>query len=167
MRSVDELDEIMDAIMQKVTIANRMGELDELLTKWGLTDFVESTSVYDTYKDGKIAVIGATEVKQEVLEGIIKSCGLDKKRFEFCLEYDKTKTYRYDKIRYNPNYRLVIFGPVPHSSTGKNDSGSVISEMQTKSGYPRVEVLNDGNMVKISKSNFREVLNKLIEEDYI
>ena len=167
MRSVDELDEIMDAIMQKITVANRMGELDELLTKWGLTDFVESTSVYDTYKDGKIAVIGATEVKQEVLEGIIKSCGLDKKRFEFCLEYDKTKTYRYDKLRYNLNYRAVIFGPVPHSSVGKNNSGSVISEMKSNSGYPRVEVLNDGNQVKITKSNFRNVLNKLVSEDYI
>lgn len=99
--------------------------------------------------------------------GIIKSFGLDKNRFEFCLDYEKAKTFPYWKLRYNPDYRVVIFGPVPHSSTGKNDSSSVIAEMKNHEGYPRVEVLSGNNSVKITKSNFREVLDKLTCEKYM
>ena len=111
--------------------------------------------------------IGASEVKENVLNGIIKNLGIDKSRFEFCLDYDKAKTFQYSKLRYNPNYRVVIFGPVPHSSTGKNDSSSVIAEMKNHEGYPRVEVLSGNNAVKITKSNFKDTLNKLVCEKYI
>ena len=70
-------------------------------------------------------------------------------------------------LQYNPNYRLVIFGAVPHSSTGKNESSSVIAEMKSYEGYPRVEVLSSNSEVKITKSNFKELLNRLIDEDFI
>lgn len=118
-------------------------------------------------KTEKIVVIGASEVKENVLSGIVKTLGLEKDRFEFCLDYDKVKTYQYNKLRYNPDYRLVLFGPVPHSSTGKNDNSSVIAEMQNHEGYPRVEVLSGNNAVKITKSNFRKTLSQLVAEQYI
>lgn len=53
-------------------------------------------------------VVGASEVKENILSGIIKSFGLDKNRFEFCLDYNKAKTYPYKKLRYNPDYRVII-----------------------------------------------------------
>ena len=167
MLDYDELEVIIDAITSKVMLANRTGTLNELLSQWGFDDYLNSDSTYETDPKGKIVVIGGTEVKESVLLGIIKSLGLDKSRFEFCLDYDKTKTYCYKKLRYNPNYRVVMFGPVQHSSTGKNDSSSVIAEMQNNEGYPRVMVLNGNNSVKITKSNFKEGLQKLVEEKYI
>lgn len=167
MLDYDELEEIIDTITEKIILANRTGTLDALLKQWGFTNLLNSDYTYETDPKGKIVVIGGTEVKENVLLGIAKSFGLDKSRFEFCLDYDRAKTYNYEKMRYNPNYRVVMFGPVPHSSTGKNNSGSVISEMQNNEGYPRVLVLNGSNSVKISKTNFKEGLQKLIEEKYI
>lgn len=60
-----------------------------------------------------------------------------------------------------------MIGPVPHSSVGKNDSSSVIAEMKNEEGYPKVIVLDDSNGLKITKTNFKEKLYKLIEENYI
>ena len=163
----EELDEIIEKVTAKITLANRSGELEELLRSWGFADLLSPSSAYETDKNGKIVVIGASEVKENIILGIIKSFGLDKNRFEFCLDYEKAKTFPYWKLRYNPDYRVVIFGPVPHSSTGKNDSSSVIAEMKNHEGYPRVEVLSGNSSVKITKSNFREVLDKLTREKYI
>ena len=70
-------------------------------------------------------------------------------------------------LQFSPNYRLVIFGAEQHSSTGKNESSSVIAEMKSHEGYPRVEVLSSNCEVKITKSNFKELLNRLIVEDFI
>lgn len=163
----DELEEVIEAVTAKITLANRTDTLEELLERWGLQDLIRKDSFYDTDPKGKIVVIAGTQVKEKDLLGVVKSLGLDKNRFEFCLEYEKTKMYNYKKLRYNPNYRVVMFGAVPHSSKGKNDSGSVISEMQTNEGYPRVLALSDGNCAKLTKSNFKEGLQKLIEERYI
>ena len=162
-----ELEEVIDKITGKVTLANRSGNLDDLLIAWGFEGLAYGPAPYETDKDGKIVVIGASEVKENVLSGIVKTLGLEKDRFEFCLDYDKAKTYQYNKLRYNPDYRLVLFGPVPHSSTGKNDSSSVIAEMQNHEGYPRVEALSGNNAVKITKSNFRKTLSQLVAEQYI
>lgn len=163
----EELEEVIEKITEKITLANRLNELEDLLTSWGCEDLISKTSTYETEKNGKIVVIGATEVNKNDLNGIIKKLGIDKGRFEFCLDYNKAKTYQYKKLRYNPNYRVVIFGAVPHSSIGKNDSSSVIEEMKNQEGYPRVEVLRSNNIVKITKSNFKDTLEKLIDENYI
>lgn len=162
-----ELEEIIDIITQKVILANRTGTLETLLQQWGFDNLLNSESTYETNKDGKIVVIGQTEVKLNVLQGIIKSLNLDKNRFEFCLDYNESKTYNYKKLQYSPNYRVVMVGPIPHSSVGKNDSSSVIAEMKNKEGYPRIETLCDSNELKITKSNFKSTLEKLILENYI
>ena len=101
--------------------------------------------ILEEYKDycanGSLETIGAiyyidskSDLNNHLEFGL--SIPIDKSRFEFCLDYDKAKTFQYSKLRYNPNYRVVIFGPVPHSSTGKNDSSSVIAEMKNHEGYP-------------------------------
>lgn len=167
MLNYEELEEIIEEITAKITLANRTGELESLLKSWGLENHLSNQSSYETDRDGKIVVVGASEVKENILSGIIKSFGLDKNRFEFCLDYNKTKTYPYKKLRYNPDYRVIIFGAVPHSSTGKNDSSSVIAEMKNHEGYPRVEVLSGNNEVKITKSNFKEAVHRLMYENYI
>lgn len=167
MKSVEELNDILEVIREKVFIANRMGELDNLLIDWKITTSSLQKDYYDTYKDGKIVVIGAPTVKEKDLISIIKNYKLDIKRFEFCLDYDKSKTYNYKKLQFEPKYRLVIFGAVPHSSTGKLSSGNVVSQMKTVAGYPRVEALYNGSELKITKSNFKELLEKLIKENYI
>lgn len=167
MLNIYELEEIIDAITQKIILANRMGNLKSLLHQWGFDNLMNHESAYETNKDGKIVVIGQTEVKLNILQGIVKSLHLDKNRFEFCLDYNDSKTFNYKKLQYEPKYRVVLVGPIPHSSVGKNDSSSVIAEMQNKEGYPRIEILNDSNELKITKSSFKNTLEKLIQENYI
>lgn len=173
--SIEELSELEDAIMevlsdkitQIISRANRTGQLDDLLKLLGLSDLIGGGNRFDTYKDGKIVVIGATEVKEEVLGSIGKEFGIDKKRFEFCLDYKDAKKYDFRKMQYAPQYRVVLVGPMPHSGQGKGDSGSIIAEIEKSDAYPRVERLMAGQDLKITKSNFREMLQKLIDEQYI
>ena len=167
MLAYEELEEIIEKITAKITYANRAENLKELLSGWGLSDLLSQMSAYETMKDGKIVVVGASEVKENIMNGIIKNLGLGKSRFEFCLGYEEAKMFQYKKLRYNPKYRVIIFGPVPHSSTGKNDSSSVIAEMKNHEGYPRVKVLSGNHAIKITKSNFRDALTELVMENYI
>ncbi len=175
MLSIEELSELEDTIMEvlpdKITQilsrANRSGELETLLKLLGLSDFLDGANRFETYKEGKIVVVGGTEVKEEILASIGKQLGIDKKRFEFCLDYEETQKYDFRKMQYAPQYRVVLFGPTPHSGHGKGDSGSIIAEIEKSDAYPRVERLMSGQELKITKSNFREVLQKLKDEDYI
>ena len=163
--SIEELEELFEEVERLLSKANRMGILDELLEKIGISRHKEP--VCDTYRSGKILVIGSSAVKENVLTKIAADMGIDKKRLEFCLDYKDSKTYDYKKLYYNPYYSVVIFGGVPHSSTGKGDSSSVIAEMESKEGYPRVERLCSNNELKITKTNFREKLNQLIETGFL
>ncbi len=171
MLNSDRLEEIIDTVTAKISRANRMDELESLLESWGLQELIdpapESNTFYETRKNGKIVVIGASQVKERDLLGIVKKLGLDKDRFEFCLDYDAIETYNFKKLQWDINYRLVIVGPMPHSTTGKGNSRSTISEMEKPdNGYPKVIRLGS-NELKISKSNFQELLEKQQAENYI
>lgn len=167
MLNPEEIEELLEKIRIKIMQANALDALDELLLQMGFDDFLQPATVYETNKNGKIVVIGDSHVKESKLLGVIKELGLNPDSFEFCLDYEKAKTYPYKKLRYDPNYRLVLFGPVPHNSSGKQHSSSVIAEMKSHEGYPRIEVLNANNAVKITKSNFKDILERLIETNYI
>ena len=71
MLNYEELDEIIEEVTSRITLANRTGSLEILLKQWGLEKFLPSSSIYETDKNGKIVVIGASEVKENILNGII------------------------------------------------------------------------------------------------
>lgn len=146
--------------------ADANGELSELLRLLNMSELDQSDYFY-SYKEGKIVVIGDSSVKKEHLIAIIKKMELDPDRFEFNLEYDAGKTYNYNKLKYNSNYRLVIFGAMPHKTKGTGNHRTVIEEMKAEDGYPRVEPLWSNNELKMTKTNFKNKLEELIEEGYI
>lgn len=164
-------DEIMDRIPNDITAIlsklNRTGQLEEFLNMIGMIYLLETENDFYSYRDGKIVVVGGTEVKEEVLLSVAKKLGLDKNRFEFCLDYEAIQKYDFKKMQYAPQYRVVLFGPSPHSGRGKGDSGSIIAELESSKAYPRVIRMQGGNELKITKSNFKETLMQLIEENYI
>lgn len=162
-----QLEELLDDIRIRIIEANRRGTLEELLAKMGMADLLEAEDKYETYIDGKIVVIGESNVKEEVLRAIAEKAGVDKKRIEFCLDYQATQKYNYSKLYYAPQYRVVMFGAVPHSTTGTKNSGSVIAEMENKEGYPRVVRLMAGDQLKLTKSNFKQAIETLVAEKYI
>ena len=175
MLSIEELAELeekmlpllSERITEILTRTNRRGDLDQLLELLDMKDLVSPVKKFDTYRDGKIVVIGGTEVKEKVLLSIAEQEGIDKDRFEFCLDYYDIQKYDFRKMQYAPQYRVVLFGPAPHSGHGKGDSGSILSEIEKSEAYPRVERLMSGNELKITKSNFREKIQQLIAEEYI
>lgn len=126
MLDTERLEDIVDAITKKIYLANKTGELEQLLNACGMYDLIQnecsSNDCYDTHKDGKIVVLGSFQVKEHDLLGNVKSLGLDKDRFEFCLDYKQIISYPFAKLQYTPNYRLVIVGAMPHSTSGKGDS---------------------------------------------
>lgn len=164
-------DEIMSALQDRITAIlsklNRSGRLEELLELLDMEDLLEQEQDFYSYKEGKIVVVGGTDVKEEVLLSIAKNMGLDKSRFEFCLDYKQIQKFDFRRMQYAPQYRLILFGPTPHSGHGKGDSGSIIAEIEKSPAYPRVERLISGNELKITKSNFRDTLERLIKEEYI
>ena len=175
MLSIEELSELEDAIMDvlpsKITEilsrANRRETLNDLLSLLGLSDLLGSENKFETYKNGKIVVVGGTETKEEILVSIGKQLGIDKKRFEFCLDYENVQKFDFKKMQYAPQYRVILFGPTPHSGHCKGDSRSIIAEIEKMDGYPRVERLVSGEELKITKTNFKEKLKQLIDEEYI
>ena len=167
MFSVEELEELIDEIAKRITIANRTGTLAQVLDALGMHDLIEP-QIVDGDKKGKIVVLGASDVDEKFLLITAGKLGIDKKRFEFCLEYDDLQKYNYRKLQYSDNYRVVLVGPMPHSAHEKGDSGSIIAEMESRQDmYPRIIRVGKGPELKITKSGFKETLSHLISEGYI
>ena len=165
--SIDEIEELLDEIRVRVLRANREGKLDQLLTSIGMHDLIEAQPQLGN-KEGKIVVLGASEVDEKHLLITAGKMGLDKSRFEFCLDYDAIQKFNFRKLQYSDRYRLILVGPMPHSTTGKADSGSAIAEMEKHPEmYPRILRLSAGSSLKITKFSFKNVLESMIREEFI
>lgn len=176
MLTIEELSDLEEQILSRfpeqitsvLVKCNRENTLSDLLNLLGMDDLVTQRKGVESYKEGKIVVIGGSNIKENILLSIAKSLGLEKSRFEFCLEYDDAQKFDYRKMQYAPSYRLIMFGPVPHSGKEKRNSGSIIAEVEKHPEmYPRVERLMAGDELKITKTNFRNKLTELQNEGYI
>ena len=161
------LENIFDELNRRITYANRMDTLAELLEELGMQQMMPSSNVFETPKNGKIVVIGQSEIKEDMMRAIAKKLGIQNE-FEFVLDYYGAEKYPYKKLQYTSTYRLVMFGPVPHSTSGKGDSSSTIAEMESRTDmYPRVVRLCAGNELKITKTGFKKALYQLIDEGFL
>jgi hypothetical protein len=164
---IEEIEELLDEIRSRVLLANRTGTLDQLLTVMGMHDLIEPQAQAGN-RDGKIVVLGASDVDEAHLLITAGKLGIDKNRFEFCLDYDAIQKYNFRKLQYSDKYRVILVGPMPHSSAGKAESGSAIADMERHQDmYPRIIRMNAGTTLKITKSGFRETLKTLLHENYI
>lgn len=149
---------------------NSENKLYDFLIRLGMEDLLpleEPEPLYDTFPDGKVLIIGSSEVNENKLLGCLKSLGIDKSRVECYLDYSKTTNIDFTKIQYNPNYRLVLFGPLPHSMKGKGKESSIISRMENEEGYPKAIKLISNQQLKITKSNLKETIKKEINTGYL
>lgn len=165
---MEELEELLKKIRVRVLNANREGALPQFLTSIGMRDLMESHSPFGN-RSGKIVVIGASAVDEQHLLMTAGKLGVDKSRFEFCLDYDAIQKYNFQKLQYSEKYRLILVGPMPHSSKGKSESGSAIAELEKHSEmYPRVIRMETvGVALKITQSGFKETLKSMLRENYI
>jgi len=167
-RGIAELDEILEEIQAKVFLANRMDELDELLEKWGFTQFIEKKTAFDdSPKYGKIVIVGDTELKENIIFAVCKGFGISKDRVELCLDYEQAQKYNFRKMQYNPAYSAILFGPVPHSGAAKGFAGSIIAGVERGGGYPPVVRLSTGTELKITKATLKTALQDMLDKNII
>lgn len=150
-------------VFEIISILNRTGQLDSLLNMLGIVND-DSTSLPN--RKGKIVIVGDSEISKQQLEGIAKECGIAKTRFETCLDYYEAKKFNFGKLQYNENYSVVLVGPMPHSTWGKEEFSSTLTALEKSEGYPPVFRLGS-NCLKITKSNFKSILMDLLEKGII
>jgi hypothetical protein len=154
----------------EIRIAYKQGNLEGYLDSIGMIDLLppdEEELVYDTLPDGKILIFGDSQLNAREIYGCLKEYGLAKERIELHLGYEEAKKYNFRKLQYNPNYRLILFGPIPHSGLGKEDSTSIITNLQNTDGYPKIISLSDGHKLKMTKSNLKSAIEQQIDCGYL
>ena len=157
-------DTLAERLLEILTRLNRTDKLNTWLELMELTNLLQSDTSYFTYRSAKILVIGESQIKLNVLKAIIQNLGIDFKRFELCLDYNDTKSYHYEKLRYNSNYSLVLVGAMPHKTSGTGDFSSAIARMEQEDGFPPVVRFKD---LKITKTTLKEALQESLNAGYI
>lgn len=154
----DELNEHLTEVLTKL---NRSNQIEGLLRLLGMESLLQKDSGYQVYNDGKIVVIGQSDVKEDALLAVAKSLGINKSRFEFHLEYEDAKMFNFRKLQWAPTYSLVMVGPIPHSGAVKGDYSSIITAIESEEGYPPIVRLGSSTL-KITKSDFKVKLQEML-----
>lgn len=154
---------------RQMQIAYNDGTLEIFLENYLMQDLIpkEENSIYESFADGNILVVGGTYVKETVLTGCAKKLGINKDRLELYLDYSDGEKFDFKKIQYNPKYRLIFVGPMSHSGISKGDNSSIITAIENMDGLPKIIKLMDSNELKITKTNFKNALEEEIRCGYL
>lgn len=158
----DNLEERLEEILINL---NRKGQLKEFLCLLGMGDLLGVRNE-EFIKDGKIIVIGQSNVEREKLVAVAKDLGIEKDRFEFYLNYEDAKTFDFKKTQWSTKYSCILVGQMPHSGYSKGNYSGMITALESDEGYPPV-VRMGTNGLKITKSSFRKTLDYLLSESKI
>lgn len=167
---LDIITEASDRLHMELREAYKESRLQGYLSSIGMEDLLPEKKEefsFESYVDGKILIVGDSEVKPQVIFGILKSLGISKEQIELCLGYDNAKTYDYKKLQYNPNYRVILFGPVPHSVIGKGKGSSIITYLESNEGFPHVVRLTACNELKMTKTSIKKAVSNLLQTGYL
>lgn len=107
---------------------------------------------------GKILVIGGQELGTNVMNGIAKTMGFEKKDFDY-VDYDKAKDYT-DRIRRGGKYSAVIIGACPHKTAAGEGYSSAIEKFKRIEGMPfTTDARSKSGKLKMTKESFRTALS--------
>ena len=96
------------------------------------------------------------------LRSIARRHGIASDDLECALSYDELKHFNFAKLRNSYVYRVVLVGPIPHSTPGKRDASSTVAEMEAHpETYPPVIRVEDANGLKITNNSFARALDAL------
>ncbi len=158
-----ELDNSMGHILSRL---NREDKIEELLDLLGLSKLLHVDSGYKVQTNGKIIIIGKSEIAANIILAIAERFGINKRRLELHLEYEDAVKFDFRKTQYDPTYSLIMVGPMPHSAKSKEEYGSAISAIENKDGYPPVVRLGS-NGLKITKSDLKSKFAECISSGLI
>lgn len=109
-------------------------------------------------KTVRLLIVGDSVLNKDDMCRILKRYGIDVKRVDFMLDYNKAKNYRWGQIQYQFTYSDIIFGPLGHSASGKGDSSSLLTEMESGDGWPNIVRASANNGLKITKESFERAI---------
>ena len=173
--STDELlDIIADAglrLQREIKLAYKSGTLNDYLIKIGMEDLYpqKNDSGWDgAFPYGKIVILGASNIQDRDIFKSIESVGISRERVELRLGYyDRSNEEFIRTLRYNNKYRLILVGPMPHSTTATGDFSSAITMMQNTDGYTKVIPLCSNGKLKISKTNIKQAVQSAVDSGYL
>lgn len=169
-------DELIDIIAEasyrlhlEIKNSHSNGTLNNYLLNIGMEDLIpkDEEPLYESVPYGKVLIFGDSKINTNIIYGCFKQFNIEKDRVELHLGYEKASKYPFQKLQYNSSYRLIMFGPVPHSGTGKDESSSIITNIENREGYPKVVRLTDGHGLKITKSNLKKAIKKEVDCKYL
>ena len=148
----DEIQEVIDKFTEMLILANRMGNVSDILDKFNI-DFQQYAAC--DYNSAKILVIGYSNVNVVDLKRIIKKFRLNENMFEFILN-ENVENYPMNSLKNNYRYSDIFVGPMPHKTKGMGDCSSIIAHIKNhQTEYPKLTELKDANCLKISAQSFR------------
>lgn len=169
-RLKDLIVEVDMQMHQNIKAAWKENRLKEYLKSIGMESLVPTevaTFWEDSIKTGKIIIFGELTIKEREILACMKHENISKDRVEVHLGYEEFKRYKFSRLRYNNNYRLIIFGAVPHSVRDKGEYSSIIAKMEQQDGYTKVIRLCSNEKLKITKTNLKEAIHKEIASGYL
>jgi len=110
----------------------------------------------------KILVIGGEELGVNIMQGIAKTYGFEKKDLEF-VEYDKAKDFT-DRIRRDGRYSGIIIGSIPHSTSSNEGHSSPVERFKNVIGMPlTIDARSKSGKLKVTKESFRLALCEICQ----
>lgn len=136
-----------------------------------IADFLNVPSQKKTSIDadllGEIYIIGELELPKKDIIGVAKAEGIFKDRIRF-FDYDEAKKFERDLVG-KRDVCAVFFGPTPHKTIQTGNYSSLITSIEAQKEEIPAEIvrLSASGKLKITKSNFRKELKRLIENGKI
>lgn len=164
------VDDVQERIYEQMESAWKNHRLDDFLRQIGMDDLAtqHSTNAWDdSLSHGKIIVFGESATKENDIVKSIVSQGISKERVELHIGYDELKRYKFNDLQYNSAYRLILVGPLPHSTNDKGKYSSIISRMEQDAGFTKLVRLISNDQLKITKTNVKEAVRREIESGYL
>ena len=158
------------AVYQELEAAWTKHCLEEYLRKIGMERFAPQQISHewdDSLPNGKIIVLGESSIKEREIIASITNQGISKDRIELHLGYVEFKNYNFNRLQYNSAYRLILVGPLPHSTRDKDDYSSVIAKMEQEDGYTKIVRLISNEQLKMTKTNIKEAIRRKIDLGYL
>ena len=167
MNDASLLGEAIKYFTEELTYAFKNNNLKTVLTKYHYPNLSPAT-IDDSIgsPDGKILIIGETNCKVKDLQGIFNAFGL-KGRLECYTDYESIQRYNFRNLMYNNKYRLIIVGPMPHSTYGKDEFSSIIARMENTEGFPLVRRAIVNGSLKVTKTNIKQILQEELESGFL
>lgn len=161
---------IDDLTIENIKLYGDIDELQKQLDNFAERDgeeglVVRERTAPESIGKLKVAVLGAMQIPQKNLLGIVKRFGLGRSNIEF-FDYDQTKRLSIDGWEFNCPYSGILIGPVPHSTKGAGHYSSVVERLTREgSGFPpTIVVRTKAGGLKITNDSFKSALSSLLDK---